>query len=70
MAKDQADKQTNDAFPVHLYIASCKYIHENGQIRSGQIGVQAANIDEATVAAHKLAKESWDKYKITSIKLW
>lgn len=70
MAKEQNDKTTVDAFPVNTYIAAVKYIHTNGTIRSGQVGVQAANIDDATKAAHELAKQTWDKYKITSVKLW
>lgn len=71
MAKDVNDKGTVDALPQpNTYIATVKYVHENGLIRSGQVGVQANNIDEATLAAHKLAKETWDKYKITSIKIW
>lgn len=70
MAKQIEDKTTLDAFPVFTYVASVKYVHENGTIRNGQIAVQAANIEEATTKAHELAKQSWDKYKFTSVKIW
>ena len=71
MAKDQTDTKTIDALPgLVTYIATLKYVHDNGSIRSAQVGVEADSVENATTKAHAIAREQWDKYKITSVKPW